>query len=463
MLRHRVVVVGGGFGGLEAVRGLRREPVGITLLDRRNFYLFQPLVYQVATGMLSPGEITSPLRALFKHDRNVRVLLAEAVGFDLDRRHVLVDGIPGRDGRRAIQYDSLIVSAGSRYSYFGHDEWRPYAPDVKSLESVLDVRRRILTAFEAAEVEPDPVLRAAWLTFVVVGAGPTGVELAGQIAELARRTVRDEFRTIDTGTARILLVEAADRVLPGFPPRLSACAARALEHLGVEPLVRRKVVGIDPRSVTIETAGGAAERVPSMSVVWAAGIVASGLATELATASGAELDRGGRVAVGPDLTLPGHPEVLAIGDMVRVHDADGEPLALPGLAPVAMQEGRHAARVVRDRLRRAQTAPFRYRDRGDLATVGRAKAVGEIKGVQLSGLPAWLTWLLVHLFYLIGLQNRLVVLIRWTFSFARGSSAARLITGLPFASARATFASAGATEAPSQQPSATAAEASRPR
>ena len=427
--RHRVAVVGGGFGGLQAVRKLRRADVDITLVDRRNFHLFQPLVYQVATGALSPGEIAAPLRSVFKRDANVRVVLGEVAGFDLAGRQVFLDRLPNGGEGRAIPYDSLIVAGGSSYSYLGHEEWKPFAPDVKSLESALEVRRRILTAFEAAELEQDPGRRSAWLTFVVVGGGPTGVELAGQIAEIARDTLRREFRTIDTRAARILLVEMAERVLPLFPPGLSQRAARALERLGVTPLVGRRVVGIDEESVTIAAAEEESERVPARTVVWAAGVVASELAADLAAATGARLDRAGRVAVGPDLTLPGHPEVIALGDMVQVHDAEGNPLGLPGLAPVAMQQGRYAARAVRERLRGRQPSPFRYRDKGNLATIGRAKAVADIKGLQLSGLLAWLTWLFVHLFYLIGLQNRLLVFTRWTFSFITRGRGARLITG----------------------------------
>jgi len=429
---HHVVVVGGGFGGLQAVRKLRRAPVDITLIDRRNFHLFQPLVYQVATGALSPSEIASPLRGIFKRDKNVRVLLGQVTGFDLAKRHVLVDRLPDGSNARAIAYDSLVVAGGSSYSYFGHEEWRRFAPEVKSLESAVDVRRRILTAFEAAEVDPDPARRSAWLTFVVVGAGPTGVELAGQIAEIARDTLHGDFRTIDTRAARIVLIEKAERVLPLFPPGLSARAARALEGLGVTPLVARTVIGIDEQSVTIAgDAGEESERLPARTVVWAAGVVASEVAAALAAESGAELDRAGRVSVGPDLTLPGHPEVIALGDMVQVHDAEGRPVPLPGLAPVAMQQGRYAARAISERLRGKEPPPFRYRDKGNLATIGRAKAVADIKGLQLSGLLAWLTWLFVHLFYLIGLQNRLLVFIRWTFSFVTRGRGARLITGPP--------------------------------
>jgi NADH:ubiquinone reductase (H+-translocating) len=426
--RHRVVVVGGGFGGVQAVRKLRRAPVEITLVDRRNFSLFQPLVYQVATGALSPGEVASPLRGIFKRDENVRVVLGEVTGFDLDGRRVLVEGVAPDDEPLELPYDSLIVAGGSYYSYFGHDEWRPFAPEVKSLESALEVRRRILTAFEAAEYEPDPDRRAAWLTFVVVGAGPTGVELAGQIAEIARDTLRRDFRTIDTRSARVLLVEMADRVLTAFPPRLSQRAARALERLGVTPVTEHKVVDITAESVTLEAASGASQEVPARTVVWAAGVVASELAGLLAAAAGAGVDRAGRVAVGPDLTLPGHPEVIALGDMVQVHDADGKPVLLPGLAPVAMQQGRYAGRAIRERLQGREPQPFHYRDKGNLATIGRAKAVADIKGLQLSGLLAWLTWLLVHIFYLIGFQNRLLVFIRWVISFVTRGRGERLIT-----------------------------------
>jgi NADH:ubiquinone reductase (H+-translocating) len=427
--RHRVVVVGGGFGGLQAVKKLRRSPVDITLIDRRNFHLFQPLVYQVATGALSAGEIAAPLRAVFKRSENVRVLLGEVTGFDLARRLVLLNGLPDGGEQRSIPYDSLIVAGGSSYSYFGHDDWRALAPEVKSLESALEVRRRILTAFEAAEVASDAGARAAWLTFVVVGGGPTGVELAGQIGEIARDTLHRDFRAIDTRAARILLVEMAERILPAFPPRLSARAAGALEALGVSPLAGREVIGIDGESVTIASGEGASERVPARTVVWAAGVVASGLASALAAEADADLDRAGRVSVGPGLTLPGHPEVIALGDMVQVHDSEGKPLPLPGLAPVAMQQGRYAARAISKRLRGEDPPPFRYRDKGNLATIGRAKAVADIKGLQLSGLLAWITWLFVHLFYLIGLQNRLLVFIRWVFSFVTRGRGARLITG----------------------------------
>jgi len=427
--RHHVVVVGGGFGGLQAVSNLRRAPVEVTLVDRRNFHLFQPLTYQVATGALSPGEITYPLRAIFKRHRNVRVVLAEVADFDLHACELHLRPVSGVPAPERLGYDTLIVAGGSHYSYFGHEEWRAHAAEVKSLESALAVRSRLLAAFEAAEAESSVEARDAWLTFVVVGAGPTGVEMAGQIGELARDTLRRDFRSIDPRHARILLVEAADRVLTSFPPALSAKAERSLQRLGVTILTGRTVTGIDGAGVTLEGGeGGAAERIASRAIIWAAGVTAAGLAGRLAELTGAERDRAGRVTVEPDLTLPGHPDVFAIGDMVRVRDLNGKPVVLPGVAPVAMQQGRYAASVVRARQRGREHRAFRYRDKGNLATIGRAAAVADIKGLRLSGFLAWVTWLVVHLWYLIGFQNRLLVLIRWSFSFATHGRGARLIT-----------------------------------
>jgi NADH dehydrogenase len=375
-------------------------------------------MYQVATGALSPGEIAYPLRAIFTSDRNVSVLLAEVDDFDLAARELHLRSVGDVPAPPTLAYDTLIVAGGSRYSYFGHDEWREHAAEVKSLESALVVRSRILNAFEAAEAEPDADRRAAWLTFVIVGAGPTGVEMAGQIGELARDTLRNDFRAIDPRTARILLVEVADRVLTTFPPSLSAKAQRSLEKLGVTVLTGRAVTGIDPEGVTIDD-----ERVPSRTVVWAAGVTASSLAARLGELTNAERDRAGRITVEPDLTLPGHPEVFALGDMVRLPDG-----VLPGVAPVAMQQGRYAARVVRDRLRGKDSPQFRYRDKGNLATIGRAAAVADIKGLHLSGFLAWITWLVVHLWYLVGFQNRVLVFIRWFVSFVTHGRGARLIT-----------------------------------
>ncbi len=429
---HKVVVVGGGFAGLQAVRGLRRAPVEVTLVDRQNYTLFQPLVYQVATGALSPAEIAMPLRAILRRQPNARVVLGEVTGFDLERREVLVDHLPNDEGWRAnLGYDTLIVAGGSRYSYFGHDEWQTHAPELKSLGGALEIRSRVLAAFEAAEVESDPERRRGWLTFVVVGAGPTGVEMAGQIAELAHDVLRRDFRSVDTQTARVLLVEASDRVLTSFPESLSRKAARALEQLGVTPLAGHTVVDIAAGSVAIRTPAGEVERVDARTAIWAAGVAASDLAAKLSREADLDVDRAGRVTVGPDLTLPGHPEVFALGDMVKVQASDGTIAPLPGLAPVAMQQGRYAARAVHARLRGRAPAPFQYVDKGNLATIGRSKAVAEVKGVRVAGFLAWALWLLVHLFYLIGFQNRLLVLLRWTISFLTRGRGARLIVDRP--------------------------------
>jgi NADH:ubiquinone reductase (H+-translocating) len=435
--RHRVVVVGGGFGGLQAVRSLRRAPVEVTLVDRRNFHLFQPLLYQVATGALSPAEISTPLRFILKRQKNVRVVMGEVRDFDLDRRRLVLDALPNGDNGLVIPYETLIIAGGSRYSYFGHDEWRPFALEIKSLESALSVRRRIFTAFEAAEIEPDTKQREAWLTFVVVGGGPTGVEMAGQIAELARDTLSRDVRSVDPHCARILLVEASKRLLSTFPPRLSTRAAQALERLGVTVLLDTSVVDAGEGSVIIEGSDGKSTHVPTRTIVWAAGVMACELSGALAAASGAALDRTGRVAVGPELTIQGHPDVIALGDMVSVHDAAGNTVALPGLASTAMQQGRYAAKSVRRRARGKPSQPFHFVDKGNLATIGRAHAVAEIKGIQTGGMLAWLIWLSVHIFYLIGLQNRLLVLTRWAFSFVTSGRGARLITGEPATTAEA--------------------------
>ena len=428
LARHRVVLVGGGFAGLQAALKLAKASVEVTLVDRRNFHLFQPLAYQVATGALSPSEICYPLRTIFRGRDNVEVVLAEATGFDLAARRVdlspAAEGVPAPS---SLTYDSLVVAGGSRYSYFGHDDWQAHAPELKSLEGALDIRSRILTAFEAAEWESDADRRQAWLTFVVVGAGPTGVEMAGQIAEIAHDSTRD-FKRADTATARVLLVETAERVLTGFPQSLSASAARALEKLGVTPLLEHMVTAIDGGAVTTSSPGGEHTRYGARTVVWAAGVAPSALARALADASASdELDRAGRLIVEQDLTLRGHPEVFALGDMIAIR-RDGDLQTLPGLAPVAMQQGRHAARAILRGLEGKAREPFHYHDKGNLATIGRARAVADIKGLHLSGALAWLTWLAVHLWYLVGFQNRLLVFTRWAFSFLTHGRGARLIT-----------------------------------
>jgi NADH dehydrogenase len=414
---QRVMVVGGGFAGVLAVRGLRRADVEVTLIDRQNFYLFQPLVYQVATGSLSAEEVAVPLRQIMRRQPHTRVILGEVTGFDLAARSVIVDHLP--NGARGVQltYDVLVVAGGSRYSYFGHDDWAAHAPELKSLAGAIDLRDRILLAFEAAETEMDQAARDAWLTFVVVGAGPTGVEMAGQIAELGH-TLRREYRSVDTSKARVLLIEATEHVLGAFPDPLPRKAESQLVSLGVTPMLSTTVVDIDAVSVEVQPSDGSRTRIPARTAVWAAGVTASPLAGLLAHAAGAETDRAGRIIVEPDLTVRGHPEVFALGDMVSVRGQQ-----LHGVAPVAMQQGRHAARSIR----RETREPFRYRDKGELATIGHVRAVGVVKGVKLSGFIAWALWLGIHIAYLIGFQNRLIVLTRWTFSYFTRGRGARVI------------------------------------
>lgn len=409
--RHRVLVIGGGFAGLNAVRGLAGAPVDVQLVDRRNHHLFQPLLYQVATGSLASGEIAPPLRWILRRQRNARVALAEVEAIDLAARTVTARG---RDGHQhVLPYDTLVVAAGAETAYFGHPEWAADAPGLKSIEDAVELRRRILAAFEAAELAEDPAARQAWLSFVVVGAGPTGVELAGQIAELARDTLRADFDRIDTSTARVLLLDAGGQVLPTLPQRLGQRARRDLEHLGVRVQLHAKVTAVDATGVQLD-----AQRIDARTVVWAAGVHGSPLASALST----ELARGGRVAVEPDLTLPGHPEVLVVGDLALVP-------GVPGIAPAAMQMGRFAAAVVRARLDgRQPPSRFRYHDRGELATIGRNAAVGKVKGVRVTGRLAWLTWLAVHLAYLVGFHNRLLVLLRWAWSFVTRGRGTRVIT-----------------------------------
>jgi NADH dehydrogenase len=424
-----VVVVGGGFAGLETVKALRRAPVDVTLIDRNNYHLFQPLSYQVATGALSPEDIAEPLRKIFRRARNVRVLMGEVTGFDLERRAVILQQEIDSAQIQRVPFDTAVIAGGSQYSYFGHDEWRPLALEVKSLGSALQVRTRILGAFEDAELESDPDQRAALLTFVVVGAGPTGVEMAGQIGELARDTLAGDFRSLDLDMVRVVIVELDERVLPSFPPTLSKRAAHALESLGVTPMTGHAVVRVEADHVEIRGRDETTEHIPARTVIWAAGVKASPLAGLLADASGGEVDRAGRLTVEADLTLPGFSAVLAVGDMVRVRSArTGTAEALPGVAPVAMQEGRYVGRLITDRLAGRSTSPFRYVDKGNLATIGRARAVADLRGIRISGFPAWVMWLVVHIFYLVGFESRAVVLLRWSYTFFTRNRGARLIT-----------------------------------
>ena len=409
----RVVIVGGGFGGLAAARKLRRADVDVTLIDRQNFFLFQPLAYQVATGSLSSVEVAIPLRNALRRQANARVLLGDVTSVDLDARTVTVADLP-TGGGQTVPYDVLAVAGGSHYSYFGHDDWAEHAPELKTLDGALELRDRILLAFEAAEVEPDDAARAAWLTFVVVGAGPTGVEMAGQIAELARDVLPREYRDVDTRKARVLLVEAGDRVLAAYGDKLSASAERQLRSLGVTPMLQSLVTAIDADGIGLASG----ERIAARTKVWAAGVAASSLAKVLADAAGLDVDRAGRVTVEPDLTVAGHREVFAFGDMVNVRG-----LELHGVAPVAMQQGRHVGRSIR----RDERSPFSYNDKGELATIGRARAVGSVKGVRVTGFVAWAMWLGIHIVYLVGLQNRLVVLTRWAFAYLTRGRGARVI------------------------------------
>jgi len=415
---HRTVIIGGGFGGLYAARALKHEQLSVTLVDRRNFHLFQPLLYQVATGALSPGEIAAPLRVLLRKQKNAQVLLADAVDLDPAARSLILD-------RGSIPYDSLIVAAGARHFYFGHDSWEPIAPGLKSLEDATRIRHKVLYAFEAAEREPDPDARRRWLTFVIVGAGPTGVELAGALAEIANDSLRHDFRSIHPEDSRILLLDTSPRVLTAFPESLSAAAERQLIRLGVRVIPSVRVTEINADGVTYSTATSS-ERIDAHTVLWAAGVKPSPWGEILVRRAGAELDRVGRVKVNPDLTIPRHPEIFVIGDLAY-REQDGVPL--PGIAPVAMQEGRYAASVIVDRLRGQTSKPFSYFDKGYLAVVGRNSGVGVIGGLKLQGFIAWFVWLFVHLMYLAQALNRVVVFLRWGYQYLTFDRGARLITG----------------------------------
>ena len=408
----RIVIIGGGFGGLYAARALRREPVHVTVVDRRNHHVFQPLLYQVAMAALSPGDIASPIRWILRRQRNVEVLLAGVDSIDAKgNRIVLSDG-------ETLGYDFLIVATGATHAYFGHDEWRRRAPGLKTLDDALEMRRRVLLAFERAERERDVARRRALLTFVVIGGGPTGVELAGALAEIARQSLVRDFRHIDPGASRILLVEAGPEVLQAFPPHLRAAARRDLEALGVE--VRTGSAVTDVREGQVLVAG---ESIEAETILWAAGVAASPLGATL----GVPLDRAGRVLVEPDLTVPGHRNVFVIGDLAALAGPDGRPL--PGVAQVAIQMGRHAAHNIIRATENQPLRPFRYKNLGNMATIGRASAVADFESFTMKGLLAWLAWLFVHILNLIGFRNRLVVLVQWAWAYITYQRGIRLITG----------------------------------
>ena len=413
------MIVGAGFAGLFAAKALRRADVEVTVIDRTNHHLFQPLLYQMATGVLAEGDIAPPIRDILRHQDNTAVMLGEVVAVDIEARSVVVDTL----GRRSeVRYDSLIVATGARQSYFGHPEFAQYAPGMKTIDDALELRGRIFGAFELAECEPDPEVRRAWLTFVVVGAGPTGVELAGQIAELAHRSLRDNFRRIDPAEARVVLLDAAPTVLPPFPESLQRRAARDLERSGVEIHLGAMVTGVDELGLDISSTDPHLKRIEAITKIWAAGVQGSPLGRIIAEAAGADIDRAGRVQVQPDLTLPGHPEVFVIGDVMSLN-------GLPGVAQVAIQSGRHAAKTIVRRLHDDMTEqPFVYSDKGTLATISRFQAVANIGRLRLSGFPAWVLWLAVHLMALTGFKNRIAVLFNWTVAFLGRGRPQRTIT-----------------------------------
>ncbi|MCX5852401.1 MAG: NAD(P)/FAD-dependent oxidoreductase [Deltaproteobacteria bacterium] len=412
---HKVIIIGGGFGGLYAAKNLKRAPVEVTLIDRRNFHLFQPLLYQVATGILCPGEIASPLRHILRRQKNTKVLLGEVVDIDPAKKTVIL-----ADG--AVAYDTLIIATGMENYYYGNESWAKFAPGLKTIEDGARIRQKIFFAFEVAEREENPAARKAWLTFVIVGSGPTGVELSGMVSEIARKTLREDFRAIRPEESNIILVDLAERILPSYPPGLSKKAADSLTRLGVMIRNGVRVASIDEGGVTVEGPSGR-ERLDAKTVLWAAGVKASPLGGKLAERTGVRLDSIGRVVVNPDLSVPGHPDIFVIGDCAGVPGSDGKPL--PGVAPVATQQGRFVARTIRARLGDKKTPQaFRYFDKGTLAVIGRNAAVADIGKLHFSGVPAWILWLFVHLMLLVEFENRVVVFIRWAFqyfTFNRGS------------------------------------------
>lgn len=415
---HRVVIIGGGFGGLYAAIALRKADVSITLIDRRNFHLFQPLLYQVATGGLSPANIATPLRSILRKQKNCAVVMGEVSTIDVTTKTVVTGG-------NAFEYDSLIVAAGAGHSYFGHEEWEPLAPGLKTIEDATNIRHRILTAFEAAEVEADPARRAAWMTFVVVGGGPTGVELSGALSELAHHTLKKDYRNIIPSQAKIVLVDATDRVLMPYTEDLSAAAMKSLERLDIDVMLKSKVTEVHPEFVVVDTPKGV-RQIPARTTLWAAGVKASPLGQQLAEGSGEPVDRAGRIIVQPDLSLAFHPEVFVIGDMASSSHQTGKPL--PGVAAVAMQQGQYVADAVVRRLTGKPSRPFQYREYGSMATIGRGSAVAMFGKRHFSGLFAWLLWAFVHLLKLARFENRVLVLLQWAWHYTTWNQAARLIT-----------------------------------
>jgi NADH dehydrogenase len=420
--RRKVVIIGGGFGGLSAAQHLNSNLVDVTLIDRRNYHLFQPLLYQVATGSLSAGEVASPLRSVLSRQKNTRVWLGTVVDIDPDSKHVvLADGA-------IVPYDSLIVAAGSQTSYFGHSDWQEWAPGMKSIEEATAIRHKILYAFEVAERLSDPVQRRSWLTFVIVGAGPTGVELSGAIAEIAHQTLKNDFRSIHPEEAKIILLDGAPRALMPFPADLAEKASRSLAKLGVEVRCGAMVKEVGNEGLTIDS-GGRTDSIAAKTVVWAGGIAASPLGKLLANHTKAESDRGGRVKVKPDLTIPGYPDIYVVGDLASAMDEKGKPL--PGVAQVAMQGGAYAAKSILRKVKgQRELPPFRYFDKGTLAVIGRAAAVADVFGVHISGFLAWLVWAFIHITYLVSFQSRVLVFVQWAIQDLTFSRGARLITGV---------------------------------
>jgi NADH dehydrogenase len=418
--KERVVIVGGGFGGLYTAKALRNTPVQVTLIDKRNFHLFQPLLYQVATASLSPADISSPLRLVLRHHKNVQVLMDEAIDIDPEHKQVIL-----RD-HEAIAYDTLIIATGVSHHYFGNDHWQQTAPGLKTIEDAIEIRRRIFMAFEAAEKETDLQKREAWLTFVIVGGGPTGVELAGAIAEIAHSSLKGDFRNIDTSHAKILLIEGMERVLPPYTPDLSANAAKSLTKLGVTVLTKTIVTDISETTATVRQ-GEEVKQIPTRTVLWAAGVKASSLGQAIAQRTGASLDRAGRVIVEPDLSLPRQPNIFIIGDLANFSHQDDKPL--PGIAPVAMQQGEYIAKLIKQRLNGQSVEPFRYVYTGSLAVIGQHEAVVDLGFVRVSGLIAWIIWVWAHIYYLIEFDNKLVVMVQWAWNYFTRGRGARLITG----------------------------------